>query len=188
MSIHDMNKFVVLPGILQDATDKLDVFKLFKMVEKGARMLSQRKGSFTPSRRMVTLEHGLVSGIDFIKNFLNKVFRDEIDEALAVSDCNLLLACPGVTQQVRHADFCVSDDYPPSENYIVFVSIIKGTKIVVFDETKTSSEILLNEGDVFVGRGDLLHAGAAYEKYNVRLHFYITRNLCPLPKNETYLY
>ena len=92
MSIHDMNKFVVVPGILQDATDDLDAFSLFKMVEKGARMLSQRKNSFTPKRRMVTLEDGLVSGIDYIKNYLKKVFSGEIDEALAVSDCNLLLA------------------------------------------------------------------------------------------------
>ena len=187
MSITDMNLFVVLPGILQDATDDLDVFSLFKMVEKGARMLSQRKNLFTPKRRMVTLEDGLDSGIDYIKNYLKKVFSDEIDEALAVSDCNLLLARPGVTQQVRHADFNKSDDYPPSDNYIVFVSILKGTKLVVFHDS-ISSEIVLNEGDVFVGRGDLLHAGAAYKKHNVRLHFYITRNLCPLPQNETYLY
>ena len=46
-----------------------------------------------------------------------------------------------------------------------------------------SSEIVLNEGDVFVGRGDLMHAGAAYDKYNVRLNFCVTRNTCPLPKN-----
>ena len=159
------------PKKLQDVTDDIDVILLFKMVEDpnfGSHMLGLRKNDFTPLRRMRILQNGEVSGVDYIK----KVFGDEIDEALAVSDCNCLVACSGVSQQVRHSDLSDSDEHPPSDNYVVFVSILKGTKLLAFDDMKISSVIVLNEGDAFVGRGDLLHAGAAYLKYNVRLHFY----------------
>ena len=169
---------------------ELDTILLFRMVDDrkfGSRMLAGKKDAFTYKRKMRILSDGLVTGVDKIRIFLKNVFEDEIDKLLKVSNCTCLIGFPDVLQQVCHTDYKDSHEHPPKNNYIVFVSVFDGTKIVVFDETKTSLEILLNVGDVFVGRGDLMHAGAAYDKHNVRLHFYVTHNLCPVPNNETYL-
>ena len=57
------------------------------------------------------------------------------------------------------------------------------TKIVVVDDDLNETVVMLDAGDVFVGRGDLIHAGASYDEHNVRLHFYILHNGCPLPDN-----
>ena len=175
----------MLHGVFNNVIKHLNSILLYKMVEEsGAEMLDGQKNAFTHKRKMLKLSDGIDSGIDAIKNFMKKVFEDGIDRALIVSDCTCLIALPGLLQQIPHTDY---NDTVARNNYIVFVSIFIGTKIIVFDEMNTSSEIVLNVGDVFVGRGDLKHAGAAYDNYNVRLHFYVTRNSCPVPKNVTYL-
>ena len=36
----------------------------------------------------------------------------------------------------------------------------------------------INKGDIFIGRGDLIHAGMPYDTFNVRLHMYFDYPKC----------
>lgn len=45
----------------------------------------------------------------------------------------------------------------------------------------------LAAGDVFVGRADLVHAGAAYAEQHFRLHCFLDTTACQRPPNDTYV-
>ena len=160
--------------------------------EDGAEMIDDGKESFTFRRKMKNLPDGVIGGVDRIRMFLQNVFEEDMfesddGETLEVSLCTCLIALPGLLEQVPHTDYVDYLEHLPRSNFIVFVSMMPNTRIVVFDDSMRKSVVVLNPGDVFVGRGDVVHAGAAYDIHNVRLHFYITRESCPLPNNETFL-
>lgn len=46
--------------------------------------------------------------------------------------------------------------------------------------------IMLNAGDVLLFRGDLVHAGAPFERFNMRLHLYLDHANVERVKGETY--
>ena len=179
--------------VVKHITDKFDVIEMFKFVEEdGNSMIAKGIEDFDEKRQMRISQDESIDEVDLIRNFLKEVFEDDAfesveGETLEVSLCSCLIAYPGLLEQVPHTDFSDWPDHPPSSNFIVFVSMMPNTKIVVFDNTNKRSVVMLNAGDVFVGRGDIVHAGAAYDKHNVRLHFYVKRESCPLPNNETYL-
>ena len=45
----------------------------------------------------------------------------------------------------------------------------------------------LNPGDIFVFRGDLVHAGAAYDKENFRIHCFLDSDCVLRDPNKTFL-
>jgi len=44
----------------------------------------------------------------------------------------------------------------------------------------------MKKGDVFIGRGDLPHAGASYDEFNARLHMYFDAKGSHRVDNTTY--
>ena len=49
------------------------------------------------------------------------------------------------------------------------------------------SQLLLNKGDAIVFRGDLVHAGAAFDRFNARVHVYLDHSSVARNPNETFL-
>ena len=47
--------------------------------------------------------------------------------------------------------------------------------------------VTLNKRDVFIGRGDLIHAGMSYDSFNVRIHMYFDFPRCGRKRNQTYV-
>jgi ectoine hydroxylase-related dioxygenase (phytanoyl-CoA dioxygenase family) len=47
--------------------------------------------------------------------------------------------------------------------------------------------VSLNKGDALLFRGDLVHAGSAYTKPNVRIHFYLDSPLVKRVANRTWI-
>lgn len=104
----------------------------------------------------------------------------------------IIKSLAGCGRQAAHCDYVESHDIVTCpDNMIplgVLGSIEKGSKIVVWpkshmlmyglnndlenDNKIEFKEINLLPGDILVFRGDLVHAGAAYEKDNMRVHIY----------------
>lgn len=101
------------------------------------------------------------------------------------TDWVVLVSTPGCQQQHMHTDFDrkamvdVKDDDKPAG---VIVGFQPNTKLVVNGKT-----IVFGRGDVVVFRGDTMHAGAAYDERNVRVHAYVDSQKVIRHRNKTYL-
>lgn len=71
---------------------------------------------------------------------------------------------------------------------VMFLATEDDTKLHVrpFDKGGAEETITLNAGDLVIFRGDLSHAGAAYDKDNLRIHVYIDSKLHARRKDDTF--
>lgn len=119
----------------------------------------------------------------------------------------LLRSLPGCQRQAAHADYVPSaqlvaaadDDMPLA----VLVALQNGTTLDVWprsirligaDAQQVREHacirrrtVQLDAGDVLAFRGDLVHAGSAYDTENVRLHVYLDTTSVPRQPNRTWL-
>ena len=99
-------------------------------------------------------------------------------------------------QDPLHADSCRPNSHAAARapwgdaHLAMIVALEDGTTLHVcpFDSDGEEEEIPLNAGDVLVFRGDLIHAGAAYDARNVRIHCYIDSLSAPEPRDPTETY
>jgi len=63
----------------------------------------------------------------------------------------------------------------------VLVALEDGTRFETRAKTHT-----LSRGDVLVFRGDLMHAGAAYDRENTRMHLYLDVPAVKRQRNSTW--
>jgi len=106
-------------------------------------------------------------------------------EGLRMNDAVVIHSSAGCAQQAWHTDFdpitmknCVTNK--PAG---VILAIEEGTTFEEYPNTTHK----LNVGDILVFDGDVVHAGSAYAKENVRVHAYI--DACDVQRvhNTTYL-
>ena len=116
----------------------------------------------------------------------------------------LLRSLPGCQQQQAHTDYipdsslltCSSEQLPllfvfalePNTCLIVWPGshkIVRGlgrTK-----EPFVPAVLVLDAGDAVVFRADLVHAGAAYDSENIRIHCYLDSSAVPRDPNRTFI-
>lgn len=95
----------------------------------------------------------------------------------------VLHSAPGCKQQMWHVD------YDPDEVSNKKVKPM-GAILALEDHTRfitPSIVYTMNRGDLLCFDGDDVHAGAAYERANTRLHMYIDVSNVNRPKNRTWL-
>jgi hypothetical protein len=101
---------------------------------------------------------------------------------------HILFALPGCKRQISHTDFkpCEGNSsvvHPvivvklflsgSRRSFFIIIALQPDTRILVEVGPNEMETVLLEEGDVFVGRGDCKHAGEQYKDFNVRLHMYM---------------
>jgi hypothetical protein len=89
-------------------------------------------------------------------------------KGLSISPETLILSEPNGGEQQPHLDFPAEDAI---NNRVTFVGIMDGSKLIIFHEG-CKFTVNYNKGDILVMRGDVIHCGASYSEWNVRLHFY----------------
>ena len=117
------------------------------------------------------------------------------NSALKVHLPVILLSQKGCTQQRPHLDF--TDDKIEDleiKPFGVIVAIEDNTKIVVFSEqgetkprttrTLIQSIVSIEKYNIFVFAADLIHAGAEYNRPNIRLHWYLATDERHVPINK----
>ena len=123
----------------------------------------------------------------------------------ALSGCEMgkavaLYSSAGCEQQPWHVDFdpmckkrkgeereCIRDLRDSQKPKGVFWAIEEGSRLMVAGPEGESVEVHLERGDVLIFDGDLVHAGAGYEKSNVRVHVYLYACGVPKPNGNTYM-
>jgi hypothetical protein len=99
-------------------------------------------------------------------------------------------------QTPLHADSCWPNSHVAARapwgdaHLVMIVALQDGTELPIypFDKDGERETVKLNKGDVFVGRGDVIHVGARYEKLNIRIHFYIDSPCAREPRNPNDTY
>jgi hypothetical protein len=106
-----------------------------------------------------------------IQNFCNKEFP-----LLKKSTPEILLSFKDGPVQERHTDFCTDspEDIELAKLCRICILPISGTaSIMVYGSNAYARrEIKINAGDLFIGRGNLIHNGMSYKEENLRIHWY----------------
>ena len=82
---------------------------------------------------------------------------------------------------------CIRDLRDGKKPKGVFWAIEEGTRLMVVGPEGESVEVHLEKGEVLIFDGDLVHAGAAYVKSNVRVHVYLYACGVPKPNGNTHM-
>lgn len=128
------------------------------------------------------------------------------DTGRRATDCVILESLPGCQMQAAHVDYVpnpalldTTDETVP----LLAVAALQGdTTLDVWPESHRllrrarltrhtphvkRETVHLAAGDVIVFRGDLIHAGSAYERHNLRIHVYMDHPSVPRPPNKTWV-
>ena len=159
-------------------------------------------------RRQVTLSSN--KSTKRMKQFLesvNSFVSQNVSDVLKPAPWVVIHSKPGCQHQAAHCDYVPDRALETVSNanmpLAVIVPIMPGTQLNVWPHSiglSTSSTARLKNikpisckvekldvGDVFVFRGDLVHAGSSYEKDNYRLHTFLDSKEVKRQPNRTWL-
>lgn len=129
---------------------------------------------------------------DFIAELNHQVEQIINPEYHQQSKWVILRSDPGCLQQPYHQDYvpseelnaCPDDQFPLG----IICALMPGTTLNVFSlDSGEESLVELSTGDLLVFRGDLIHAGSAYQNVNYRLHCYVDSNNVKRKANPTHI-
>jgi hypothetical protein len=118
-----------------------------------------------------------------------------------IKDPVLLQSMPGCRRQAAHCDYVPSPEFlvtnTKTKPLLFILALENDTYLDVWSgshlrKSARSNPILptrlsLNAGDAIIFRSDLVHAGSAYDKSNIRIHFYIDHPSVPRDPNRTWI-
>ena len=180
------------------------VSELIKRGRKGAIIFNHHETRpHNDRRRSQATIKGFSTGMGIcINDFIMKQFPE-----LTPTDWVVIHSKPDCGDQAAHCDYIPSHQMIRSSDsqfpLAVLVAVMPGTKLHVWPGSirlaYTNPNIYrgmpaihrktvnLDPGDVLVFRGDLVHAGAAYKKENVRVHCFLDSDRVLRDPNRTYL-
>jgi ectoine hydroxylase-related dioxygenase (phytanoyl-CoA dioxygenase family) len=144
-----------------------------------------------------------------INNLINK-FHNTLSSnftELEVGDTVVLHSLPGCREQASHMDYIPDKVFAEGPNNQVPLAAILALEpettiniwprsIKIASQKKNNMSIKrkkikkkakkMSPGDIFVFRGDLIHAGAGYKKHNTRLHCFLDSPLVSREQNITW--
>ena len=154
-------------------------------------------------RKQVTISMKKSFMNDFIKN-VNNYLTKNVNSNLTISKWVGIYSLPGCGEQAAHCDYTPSDITANINDELiplgVLVAIMPDTKINVWPQSNEIHKykkagarkigkvtINMEPGDIFIFRGDTVHAGSNYTHSNYRLHAYMDSPLVLRWPNRTWL-
>jgi hypothetical protein len=127
-----------------------------------------------------------------ITTFVAKLI-EAVDPNLELSPESVIVSTPKCMEQSFHADY--DYDTPAAKKSFIILAGLMPSKlnyVDVLDGLSIRKTLAYDAGDILIARGDFVHAGAAYDQSNVRLHFYVDPPRDPLMAparilNKTYI-
>lgn len=130
---------------------------------------------------------------------LQQLAQEEFPHLMA-HDPVVLRSLPGCQAQKVHADYDIFDmkHHDSTVPYSLLLALQENTRLTLYPGSHRLSEegntehfqeleVHLSPGDVVFFRGDLLHAGSAYDESNVRVHIYLDSETHVRQKDRTWL-
>lgn len=101
---------------------------------------------------------------------------------------HLLVSLAGCQTQKKHTDYpphtYARND--PQAPLVLLWAIQPHSTLDIWDRKGKKQVLRLDPGDALVFRGDLVHAGSAYTRENMRIHMYVTPPQVKPPPNRVY--
>lgn len=119
-----------------------------------------------------------------VKMWLNKLAS--LGENLGEVQCRIMYSETGCPEQEFHRDY---DPALTNENTprVALLAIQNETPIHLVDEHRNKMyTVTLNRGDCVVFDGRMIHAGAAFDKDNIRVHAYLNLSPDNTPENKVW--
>jgi ectoine hydroxylase-related dioxygenase (phytanoyl-CoA dioxygenase family) len=123
--------------------------------------------------------------------------------AHTIRDVVLLVSRPGCRRQAAHTDYVPTSELlsaTDAEMPLLFLLALEDdTTLEVWPQSHLviqgrrggpavrSQTVHLSAGDAILFRGDLIHAGSAYDNQNMRIHAYLDSTAVPRDPNRTYV-
>ena len=180
------NKYIVLPQFIKVPTEVLDDMTI-QVKNKGNPIFG-----VDLKRHQCNLSYKNQNVKEFMRTLNGKVQNIYKGNPYYIrSNWVVLRSKPGSKRQQPHQDYepskklseCPNDKYPLA----IICALMDGTTLNVWDKDEKEKIQHLNKGDILIFRGDLIHAGSAYENENIRMHCYIDSTLIPRTPNRTHI-
>lgn len=140
------------------------------------------------------------------KLLIQKIKKHFEQTNLTANEFVILHSISGCSEQLPHCDYEPNLTFATTPDVEVplgcIIALQDNTKFIVWPksirlmalhlelteqmEPINKQILILNKGDILYFRGDLVHAGAAYDESNYRIHCYIDSNKVPRPVNYTW--
>jgi hypothetical protein len=147
---------------------------------------------FDPNRLQMPLNDALC---DRLSKILSKHWKGLYPRSTA-NDWHVLKSTIGGRKQSPHTDYTflsdcqltAQEDLPAG----MIVSLQDDTRLLSYGWNKIAADredeeiIVLQAGDIILFRGDLIHAGDAYQTTNIRIHAYLDVDGVPRQRNQTH--
>lgn len=164
--ITDAKPYVILPKYLVTLVGLINISKLiapfntkgapiFQTLEQNDKLRLQLPGSESKEIQLVLIHQA----INLLVNLIGC-------GNLILSPLSILVSLAGCMEQQLHYDFNMEKITETKQSYLLIADITKNTKLVIYTNN-IKHTVQLHAGDLLIGRGDLIHAGAAYDKKNV---------------------
>lgn len=117
------------------------------------------------------------------------LFKEVGNGRSILSPAAVLQSLRDCMEQRLHRDFNFAEKPVETiQSFLVITALQRNTKLVIYTKRGGKQTIYLNVGDVFIGRGDLIHAGGGYESQNIRIHWYVDFPNNLREPGKTYVY
>jgi hypothetical protein len=124
-----------------------------------------------------------------LSTFVSDIFNDKsLKDGNYTITINPLLSLEGCKLQPYHQDWDTISENLPTTNYSyngIFSASVNSTVNIKVGSKYYIVPIPLNH--LFIARQDLIHAGSAYDKENLRIHFYFDAADCKREKDIVWL-
>jgi hypothetical protein len=122
--------------------------------------------------------------------------------AHTIRDFVLLVSRPGCRRQAAHTDYVPTPELLRASDrempLLFLLALEDNTTLEVWPQSHLIVQghlgsavrrqtVHLSEGDAILFRGDLVHAGSAYDSQNMRIHAYLDSIAVPRDPNRTYI-
>lgn len=146
-------------------------------------------------RRQLTLNERTAAGP--LVAALRRCLETEFPHHTA-RDWVLLESRPGCRQQAAHTDYVPIPELTAARDeevpLLFLLALEDDTRLEVWPRTHRPrrypvfrTTVGLSAGDAVLFRGDLVHAGSAYERQNLRIHAYLDHPAVPRDPNRTWI-
>ena len=190
-SLNSDGYFVIKQAIRVDSNV---IYKLRGQVEKRGRVIfgHDRK------RLQCKVRHGSKPLQAFIGALSMLVIKDHMPTYnVNPSEWVIVRSLPGGQPQPAHCDYdpkIIENEPNERKPFAALVAVEPDTKLTVWKgcfgkitNQVQPEDVTLDPGDMLIFRGDLVHAGSAYDQDNIRLHCYFDIFKIPRTKDRTYL-
>ncbi len=151
-------------------------------IERFKRYAMRGSPIFNPDKKR--FQYPIRKSLKVIRNLEHILNENGLMEKRCIGSCVALCSLPGCKQQQWHTDYDPDQiEHITHKPLGIIVALQDDTYFCEFPNVKHH----LQKGDILIFKGDVVHAGGAYSRENVRIHVYLDSIQHRRTRNKTYI-